>query len=369
MNLLEAEGKALIARHGIAVPRGALWPELPETEGALVVKAQVPTGRRGKAGGIRFAAGHQQAESAAKALLGMEIGGHRANAVYVEERLEILHEHYLAVALDRDRRCHLIIASPKGGMDIEEVDEHHILRLPIDPLLGLRSFHADCVARFLTEDGHDQTPLSELVASLYRAVVAVDAELIEINPLAVTPGGLVAADAKVILDDNARFRHPEWPDSTDRTDRSTFERAAATAGAVGVEVDPEGDTVAVVSGAGLMMATLDLLADAGLKVRAVIDLGGTVLSGADGLQQVLSAVAPLNPRVTFLNAFMQTAFCDVFAEGLAGAHASAPLPGRIVVRLKGRRADVGRARLQPLGFEIHEDLEPAIAALVPGRRT
>ncbi|WP_342640442.1 ATP-grasp domain-containing protein [Rhodoligotrophos ferricapiens] len=369
MNLLEAEGKALIAQHGIKVPRGALWPELPVIEGGLVLKAQVPTGKRGKAGGIRFVADHQQAESAAKALLDMEIGGHRTKAIYVEEKLDILHEHYLAIAIDRDRRCHLVIASPKGGMDIEEVDPRHILRLPIDPLLGLRSFHADCVARFLSGEGDDQTALGEVIASLYHAALALDAELIEINPLALTPSGLVAADAKIILDDNARFRHPEWPDSTKRTDRSAFERASAMAGAVGVEVDPEGDTVAVVSGAGLMMATLDLLADAGLRVRAVIDLGGTVLSGAEGLRQVLAAVGPLKPRVTFLNAFMQTAFCDIFAEGLAGAHQTAPLPGRVVVRLKGRRADIGRARLQPLGFEIHEDLEPAIAALAPGRRT
>lgn len=367
MNLLEAEGKALLSLQGIRVPRGGLWPDVPDVEGPLVVKAQVPAGRRGKSGGIRFVRDRYGAEDAVRALMGLEISGHQVGAVYIEEKLDILQECYLAIAVNRDLRCYQIIASPHGGIDIEEVDQQHVLRLPIDPLLGMRMFHADYVAGFLTERNERRAELSELVMALYSAALAQDAELIEVNPLAITSAGFFAADAKVILDNNARFRHPEWPDDAERADASSFERATARAGAVGVEVDPEGDVVAIVSGAGLMMATLDLLTDAGLKVRSVIDLGGTVLSGAEGLEKVLAAIAPLQPRLAFLNAFLQTAFCDVFAEGLAAANAKAPLPGRVIVRLNGRHADLGRACLQPLGFELYEDLEPAISALSNSR--
>lgn len=362
MNLLEANGKALLAAHGIAIPRGALWPQMPPGDGALVVKAQIPAGGRGKAGGIRFAAGPEEAGHAARSLLGTTIAGHRVDAVYVEEKLAIDHEHYLAVTIDRDRRCPVMIASPSGGMDIEAVDRDRILRLPIDPLLGFRAFHGTRIARFL--DGGALAPtFAETAEALYRLAMAQDAELVEVNPLVVAGDAVIAADAKIVLDDNARFRQTGHAQADGASGASALEARIAEAGAVGVEIDADGDVVAVVSGAGLMMATLDLLRSAGLKVRAVVDLGGTVLAGGEGLRRVLAAVAPLKPRITFINAFLQTALCDVFADSLAAAHAGTALAGKVVVRLKGRRAEAGQARLEPLGFTVHEDLRPAIGAL------
>lgn len=366
MDLLECDGKALLARHGLRVPKGTLWPKLPDDAGALVVKAQVPSGKRGKLGGILFADTREQAMSHAENLNGQRLAGHEVGAVYIEERLTIARELYLAVAVDRDAGCYTIIASPDGGMSIEEVNRARILKLPVDPLLGLQPFQAAEAARFLADDKSAPEAFVPAVEMIFNLAQAEDAELVEVNPLALLDDGrVVAADAKVILDDNAAFRRSFEADVTLKavSGQSTLERAVAEIGAVGVEVDPNGDVVAVVSGAGLMMATLDLLKNAGLRVRCVVDLGGSVLAGGEGLRRVFEAVAVASPKVTFLNAFMQTALCDEFARMLAAAQEASPLGGRVVVRLKGRYADIGREVLKEQGFEVFEDLDPALNVL------
>lgn len=366
MDLLECDGKALLVRHGFQVPKGTLWPKLPDDAGALVVKAQVPSGKRGKLGGILFADTREQASSHAESLSGQRLAGHEVGAVYIEERLTIARELYLAVALDRDAGCYTLIASPDGGMAIEEVKYARILKLPVDPLIGLQPFQVAEAARFLADGTSASEAFVSAVEMLFNVAQAEDAELAEINPLALLDDGRVlAADAKVVLDDNAAFRRSFEADVTLKAGsaRSALERSIAQAGAVGVEVDPDGDVVAVVSGAGLMMATLDLLKNAGLKVRCVVDLGGSVLAGGEGLRRVFEAVAAAAPKVTFLNAFMQTALCDEFARMLAAAQEASPLGGRVVVRLKGRYADTGREILKGQGFEVFEDLGPALDVL------
>ncbi|MER8849434.1 ATP-grasp domain-containing protein [Mesorhizobium australicum] len=361
MTLLEYEGKALLSLYGIATPIGTLWPEVPDGVREFMVKAQVPIGKRGKAGGVRLAT-VGSVEEVIEAIFAQRCGGFAVENIYVEERLEIVKELYLAVAIEREMGCHMIIFSSEGGMDIEEVAEDRVLRVPIEPWLGFQPFHGIRIASFLGDAAAGQR-LSRTAQALYSLAVDQDAELIEINPLAVVKGGLVAANAKVVLDDNAGFRHSDWAGYARRGERSPLEDSIAATGAVGIEVDPLGDVVAIISGAGLMMATLDLLVSADQKVRAVIDLGGTVLSGSDGIKDVLTAIAPIRPKLTFLNAFLQTAHCDAFALGLAEAHGKCPLQGRIVIRLKGRNAELGRQSLIPLGFELHEDLRPAIEAV------
>lgn len=364
MQLLEVDGKVLLRRHGIAVPRGALWPELPSGVEACVVKAQIAAGKRGKRGGIRFASSPQEASAIAHELAELSIGEHKVAGVYVEERLDIERELYLAVALDRDARCHCILASPDGGMEIEAVPANRLLRLPIDPQLGLRPFQSRRAARFLDLPPAQVDAAMRLVAALHQLALAEDADLAEINPLVLTrSGALVAADAKVSLDPNAAFRHPDRKEFCSPPAGSDFEQAVAAAGSVAIDVDPAGTVVGVVSGAGLMMATLDLLTDRGIRPRSMIDLGGVVLGGAKGLVPVFRAVAGLEPRVTFINAYLQTALCDELARGFAEAHEAAPLRGRVILRLKGRNDDDARALLAPLGFEIHQDLSPALAAV------
>jgi succinyl-CoA synthetase beta subunit len=368
VDLLEHQGKALFRRHGIAVPAGSLWPEEPDCDGPLVVKAQVAAGGRGKAGGIRFAADKQEAGRIASDMKTGSVNGRPVQAVYVEQRLDIRRELYLAITVDRDRRCLTLLVAAEGGVDVEELPDGSLARIPIDPLLGLRDFHVAAAQRGAVLEDGQRPALAGVVRSLYRLAIEEDADLVEINPLVITAdGGVVAADAKVVLDDNAAFRRKplaqEVP-ASHLSGRSPLEAEIAAAGAVGVEVDPQGEVVAVVSGAGLMMATLDLLCEKGLRVRCAVDLGGTVLAGGDVLSRVFEAVGAAQPRVTFLNAFMQTALCDEFARMLLDAQQRKPLSGRIVVRLKGRNAETGRDLLARQGFEVYEDLAPAVLALV-----
>jgi succinyl-CoA synthetase beta subunit len=367
VDLLEHQGKALFRRYGITVPSGALWPQEPDCPGALVVKAQVPAGGRGKAGGIAFAADWREASRIAEEMHGSSLTGRPVESAYVEQRLDIRRELYLALAVDRDRRCLTLLVASEGGVDIEQLPEGSLKRIAIDPLLGLRDFHVAAAVRAAAVDGGLRPALAALVRNMHRLAVAEDAELVEINPLVITAGGeVVAADAKVVLDDNAAFRRKagdqEEP-SAQPPGRSPLETEIAASGAVGVEVDPQGELVAVVSGAGLMMATLDLLCEQGLRVRCAVDLGGTVLAGGEVLARVFEAVGAARPRVTFLNAFMQTALCDEFARMLLDAHRRKPLTGRVIVRLKGRNAQTGRDLLARHGFEVHEDLAPAVMAL------
>jgi succinyl-CoA synthetase beta subunit len=365
MRLLEFEGKRLFARHGIAVPDGVLWPDLPVSPTGFVVKAQVPEGGRGKAGAIRFAESADAVAEAAEGLRKATVGGHRVDRVYVEERLDIARELYLAVAVDRDRRCHSLLAAAEGGVEVESLPPERIHRRPVDPLRGVTPGDLERLIAALALPATAADAAAAIVAALYALVLAEDASLAEINPLALTAAGrLIAADAKVILDGNAAFRHPEWRDLAAPGEGSTVERAISTAGSVGVEVDPEGDIVGVVSGAGLMMASLDMLVAGGGRVRLMIDLGGVVLAGPERMVPVLRTVGGLSPKVTFINAYFQTARCDGFARALAEAYARVPFAGRVIVRLKGRNDAAARAILEPLGFTILADLEPALAAVL-----
>jgi succinyl-CoA synthetase beta subunit len=364
MDLLEYEAKRLFGRHGIVVPRGGLWPDPPAGLGPCVVKAQVRAGGRGKQGGIRFASSLSEARAAAQGLLGSAIGDAAVERVYIEERLDIARELYLAVTIDRDARCHTLLASSEGGVEVEAVAAGRILRVPIDPVMGLRPFAVRRVVRFLGPPDEAAEPLGATVQALYDLAMQEEATLAEINPLALTADGrVVAADAKVSLDDRAAYRHPDWSEF-ERAELGTLaERAVLRAGGVAAEVDPEGDVVGVISGAGLMMATLDMMVAHGIRVRCVIDMGGTPLGGSAGLIPIFEAVAAMRPKMTFINAYFHTALADSFARGVLDAAETAPLSGKLILRLVGRRAEEGRRLLAPLGFETHEGLVEAIAAV------
>lgn len=364
MNLLEHEGKGLFARHGISVPRGVLWPEMPAGLSGFVVKAQMRAGRRGKRGGIRFVDTADAADAAARQMVGGRLGDDAIEAVYIEERLAISRELYLSVAVDRDSRCRVVLASPHGGVDIEAVPGGEILRMPIDPSIGLAPFVARRIARFLDESGERLDAIAQAVRALYALAVAEDTMLAEINPLVITADGrIVAADAKLTLDERAGFRHSDWAAFSTPPRGSEIEHALAEAGGAAVEVDPEGDVVGVISGAGLMMATLDLMVAYGIRVRCVIDMGGTPLGGAEGLVPIFRAVAAMQPKVTFINAYFHTALAESFARGVLGAAETAPLPGRVILRLLGRNAAEGQAILAPLGFSAHDGLTEALDAV------
>ena len=189
MNLVEHEGKRLFARYGITVPRGALWPEVPAGLSSYVVKAQMRSGGRGKRGGIRFVDTADAVDAVARQLVDGRLGADAIEGVYVEERLAIRRELYLAVAVDRDSRCRVLLASPRGGVDIEDVPDKEILRIPVDPSIDLAPSLARHVACFLDEAGGQRDTIEATVRALHTLAVAEDAMLAEINPLAITDDG------------------------------------------------------------------------------------------------------------------------------------------------------------------------------------
>jgi len=369
MKLLEYQAKGLFARHGIAVPKGAPWPDLPEDVGGYVVKAQIPAGGRGKGGGIQFAEIAAEAGAAAKALSGTTVGDHVVEKVYIEERLDIARELYLSIIVDRDRGCRTIVASPDGGVEIESVPADRILKLPVDPLLGITSYNVSRVVRFLAVPAESGKALAATVRALHDLAIGEDAELVEINPLAVTAAGaVVAADAKVVLDGRARYRHADWEKLEAPAEGTEFERAVAAAGGVAAEMDPEGDVVLVTSGAGLMMASLDALIAMGARMRCVVDMAGTPFGEALGLVGVFQAVATLKPKATLISAYFHTALADNVARSMANAYAKAPLGGHLILRLVGRNAEEGREILEPLGFKTHGDMAESLKAVIAASR-
>jgi succinyl-CoA synthetase beta subunit len=347
IRLLEHEGKSLLARHGMRIPRGALYPESPPAGGQLVVKAQVLAGGRGKAGGIKFSDNAAEAQAAAKKMLGTTLGTVKVGAVYVEERLEIAAEYYLCAMVDRDLGVPVILASREGGVEIETVAADKILKRPVDPLLGLRPFLLDEIVRFLDPPEAARTNLGAAVASLYAALVNEDAELIEINPLALLADGtVVAADAKCVLDEDAAYRHAARPHAFDGT---PFEIAARELGTIGIEL--EGNIAAIMNGAGMTMATLDQIVALGGYVGALVELHGAMAHGPERIAEIIRLVGEQKPAVILLNVYFQFRPLDTIANGLLMARDRGWLPQgcKLIVRFRGEMEQEARTLL--VGFD------------------
>src|ERR687895_459180 len=307
MDLLEYQGKQLFARHGVPVPSGRPAETVDEAVTAAdaigypcVVKAQVQIGGRGKLGGIKVANARDEARQHADAILGMDIRGLRVHEVWIEEASQIEAEYYASIVFDRSAKAPLVMLSTKGGMDIEQVAEEDpgaIASLHVDPLLGFQEFHGRWLAFEAGVDGDLVRPLTGMLAKLYEAFVAEDAMLIEVNPLIVTPEReLRALDAKVTLDGNALFRHPENAALRNPSAEDEQEQMAKERGLIYVKLD--GNIGILGNGAGLVMSTLDeegrrLLADAqlpGLEVEA------TMLEAAERVVALAAGSPTLQPR-------------------------------------------------------------------------
>ncbi|MEJ7783074.1 MAG: ADP-forming succinate--CoA ligase subunit beta, partial [Solirubrobacteraceae bacterium] len=283
MDLLEYQGKQLFARHGVPVPEGRPARTVDEALAAAdevgypcVVKAQVKVGGRGKAGGIKVAQSRDEAREHAEAILGMDIHGFTVHEVWIEAASDIAEEYYASIVFDRSAKAPLFMLSTQGGMDIEEVarrDPGAIARLHVDPLLGFQDFHGRRLAFEAGVAADVVRPLGALLARLYDAFVGEEAMLVEVNPLIVTQDREVAAlDAKVTLDDNALFRHPENADLRDVSSEDEQERMAHERGLTYVKLD--GDIGILGNGAGLVMSTLDVVALAGGSPANFLDAGG-----------------------------------------------------------------------------------------------
>jgi succinyl-CoA synthetase beta subunit len=353
MDLLEYQGKQLLHRHGVAVPPGRHAASVEEAVAAAeeigypcVVKAQVQIGGRGKLGGIKLAADRDAAREHAQAILGMDIRGLTVHELWIEQASEIAAEHYASVVLDRSARAPLVMLSTKGGMDIEEVaatDPDAIAALHVDPLLGFQDFHGRRLAFEAGVDADVVRPVGRMLARLYEAFVAEEATLVEVNPLIVTPEREVKAlDAKVTLDDNSLFRHPDNAELRDPSGEDPQERMAKERGLTYVKLD--GDVGILGNGAGLVMSTLDVVAQAGGRPANFLDAGGG--SKAETITDAVEVIlSDPKVRAVLFNIFGGITRCDEVARGLIEAFAQIQPQVPFVVRLDGTNDEQGRRLL------------------------
>ncbi len=353
MDLLEYQGKQLFARHGVPVPAGAPARTVPEAVAAAeeigypcVVKAQVQIGGRGKAGGIKVAHDRAEAQAHAEAILGMDIRGLTVHELWIEGASEIASEYYASVIFDRSAKAPLLMLSTKGGMDIEQVadeDPDAIARLHVDPLLGFQDFHGRRLAYEAGVDADVVRPVGAMLARLYDVFIGEEATLVEVNPLIVTPDRQVKAlDAKVTLDGNALFRHPENAELRDPSGEDPQERMAVDRGLTYVKLD--GDIGILGNGAGLVMSTLDVVAQAGGAPANFLDAGGG--SKADAITSAVEVILS-DPKVkaVLFNIFGGITRCDEVAKGLIEAFAQIKPTVPFVVRLDGTNDQEGRRLL------------------------
>ncbi len=362
MKLHEYQAKELFRNYDIPVQQGIIIERPEEIEGLtlaypLVLKAQVLVGGRGKAGGIKLAQTPAEAKDRAAAILGMTIKGEVVRRLLVAEAVDIGAEYYLAFIVDRAARALTAIASAAGGIDIEDVARQtpeQIARIVIDPFIAFRPFHARGLGRRLGLDG---TLLKDFVAvatALHRLCRSEDAELAEINPLAVVGGRLLAVDAKVIIDDNAVFRHPGLPRTSELT---ALEQAAKDEGLSYVELD--GDIAIIGNGAGLVMSTLDMVAHFGGRPANFLDVGGG--ASEENMSQAISIVTRKpGLRALLVNIFGGITRCDDIARAIAAT----PPPLPMVVRLTGTNEDEGRTILKAAGVDAFLDPEQATSRVV-----
>lgn len=362
MRLSEAQAKQLFAAHGIAIPRGEPWrgDPAPWWPGGAVVKAQTLAGGRGLRGGVRVCRTRPQVAAAARDLLGSQLGDETVDELLVEELVDVRRELYLALTIDRESGTLRLLLGREGGVDVERSSAGVAsLSFPLD-----RQPDDTALGRLMDEaavDDLDPRLFAGVVRALWTLFLDLDAELVEVNPLACTPDGrLVALDGRVIFDDSAAFRQPGRP--LGRSLGTRFERACGDLGAVGVEMD--GDIVLVVSGAGLMMATVDLVTQTGGRVRAAVDLGGLVLREADELAALVDLVGSLRPAAVLVNAFFQLATCDALARGLARGLERTTLDVPMVVRMRGRGWGEAHQLLEPHGVIEETDLATACERVV-----
>jgi succinyl-CoA synthetase beta subunit len=363
----EYQGKAILREFGVPVPNG----EVAETPaqaraiaarlgGRVVVKAQVHAGGRGKAGGVKLAADAAGAAAAAGQILGMMLKtpqtppeGIRVLKVLVEEAGQIARELYLSITLDRARGAHVAMASPAGGMEIEEVAARHpeqIIREWADPALGLMPFQARTLAFGLGLGGEPFKAAVALILGLFRAYLAKDCSLAEINPLVVTADGRVTAlDAKLNFDDSALFRHPEIVALRDVNEETPLDVEASKHGLNYIKLD--GNVGCMVNGAGLAMATMDIIKLAGGEPANFLDVGG----GASP-EQIENAFRILSSdpsvKAVFINVFGGILRCDRLAEGLIGAIRKLGIVLPVVVRMEGTNVELGRKMLAESGLNF-----------------
>jgi len=367
MNIHEYQAKEILATFDIPVPRGRVAVTADQVErkakmmgGRCVVKAQIYAGGRGKAGGVKVAYHPEQAHEIAKEMFGKRLvtpqtgpEGLKVRRILVEETVEVGREYYLSIALDRQSSRYCVMASAEGGVDIEEVAVNtpdKIYKLLIDPYTGLRSYQARKLAHSLGFEGSVAEDCVQLILNMYRCCLAKDCSQIEINPLVVTKAGwLLALDAKINFDDNALFRHWEYHEMQDYSQMESLEISAAKFDLAYIKLD--GNIGCMVNGAGLAMATLDVLSEKGGEPANFLDVGGgaTREKVAEAFRIILQDE---DVEAVFVNIFGGIMRCDVIAHGIIEAASGCNCTLPIVVRMDGSMVEEGKELLNTSGLNV-----------------
>ena len=384
MNIHEYQAKEFLRRYGVATPKGRVATDPDEAAriceefgGRCVVKAQIHAGGRGKGGGVKLAKSPEEAREHASKILGMQLVTHQTGPegqlvrkVLVEEAADIAQELYVSITLDRAQGKPVIMASTEGGMDIEEVAEHSpekIFRVAIDPQLGILPFQARSVARSLGLKGQTAAKAGKLISGLVTAYLATDASLAEINPLMITGGGdVMALDAKFNFDDNALFRHPDILEMRDVDEENPMEVEASKFNLNYIKLD--GNIACMVNGAGLAMATMDIIKLYGGEPANFLDVGGGASQEAVKNAFRLLVSDP-SVRAVLINIFGGIARTDRIARGVVGAiEELGDIKVPVVVRLEGTNVEEGRRILREAAFhfivagDMAEAAEKVVAA-------
>ncbi|MBO8141066.1 MAG: ADP-forming succinate--CoA ligase subunit beta [Firmicutes bacterium] len=374
MKLIESQAKAIFAETGIPVPPGriARTPDearaiAQEIGGRVAVKAQVPIGGRGKAGGIKLAAGPDEAYEVARQILGMDVRGYPVERVLVEQAGSIEQEYYLSITVDRDRQAHVFILSSAGGMDIEEIAAQHpekVVKLWLDAGLGLRDFHIRDLAVRAGVPAELFPQLAAIARRIYEIARSRDASLVEINPLArLSDGRLVALDGKMEIDDNALFRQKALAELKEAEGDHPLEVEARKRGLQYVKLD--GYVGVIGNGAGLVMTTLDMIQRSGGKAANFLDIGGG--ARAEVVRNALEVVlSDPDVKSVLINVFGGITRCDEVARGLLAVMDSMDIRVPVVVRLAGTREEEGRKLLEGTALTpaatFQEAAQKAVAA-------
>lgn len=374
MKLFEFEAKAILHKYGVLTPRGkvvsspaAAESAAAEIGGAVALKSQVLVSGRGKSGGILFAGDAREAREIASKLIGSTIKGSTVASILMEQKLDIADEFYASVTVDRQAKRYVVMASTSGGVDIEGVartSPQKISRQHVDPAKGFDERQAgEMLSHFADLKAQDKDKISAIINTLYRIAMDYDAELVEINPLVRTASGdFVACDARIIIDDNALFRHPEFEDTQfARIEASPAEIEARKQGLAYVDLD--GDIGIIGNGAGLVMSTLDVVQLFGGRPANFLDVGGG--AGPEVIRKALSVIMS-KPQVkaVLINILGGVTRCDLVAEGVAAALKESAVKKPIVVRMIGTKEEEGIRILKEAGINSHANMEDAIKEVV-----
>ncbi len=372
MNIHEYQAKQILRREGVPIPPGEVATTPAEAEGiakqygnTVVVKAQVHAGGRGKAGGVKLAKSPGEAKEIAGKILGMQIKGLTVHKVLVTPAADIANESYVGIILDRASKKPVFMVSPAGGIDIEEVaamTPDKILKLPIDTRYGLEPHQAMRLGFFLFDDLKRVRAAAKIMQQLYTAFMKNGCSLAEINPLVTTPGGdVVALDAKMVIDDNELDRHPDLVSLRDESAEAPSEVQARNANLTFIKLD--GDVGCVVNGAGLAMATMDLVKYYGGQPANFLDIGGS--SNPDKVVNALKIITEdKNVKAILFNIFGGITRTDDVANGIVTATKQNPLKVPIVIRLTGTNEEIAMKILTENGFSASSDMDAAVRKAV-----